>query len=158
MSEKRAYVCGSVVRVIFHPTNGSDSPLTEEEEFIVALAGERDALKADNKRLQEEHTLQASGLKTAMLQARDRRDEIVWLKAIVDKLDKTADGVPMVGEMDVWYWSPYTKTMTKIRASLRVKCSYVPPGKTCQLNIQQVPLGQCCSTLEAAAAAKDGAE
>jgi hypothetical protein len=51
MSERRAYICGEVVRVIFHPTTGSDSPLTGDEEFIVALAAERDTLRESVARL-----------------------------------------------------------------------------------------------------------
>lgn len=45
MPEPKYYVCGQRAITIAHPTTGSDSPLTGDEEFIVAQAAEIERLR-----------------------------------------------------------------------------------------------------------------
>ena len=90
----------------------------------------------------------AAGDKLAMDICRDAITEIEGLQAIVDKLPKTADGVPVVPGMELWHHCQYKKEVRSVTIS--TDYSYMPSDGRSQLNIQHVGPSACHSTREAA--------
>ena len=79
--------------------------------------------------------------------------ELATVKAVVDRLHKTEDGVPVVPEMELWHYCKYKDEVRKVTGHTDYR--YMPSDGSCQLNIQHVGAGACHSTRELAEAAKD---
>ena len=62
---------------------------------------ERDALRAENEQLRAQLAGQGHALS-------DRDQRVAELRAVVERLPKTADGVPVVPRMRIWTWGAVT--------------------------------------------------
>jgi len=72
------------------------------------------------------------------------------LRAIVDKLSKTEDGVVVTKDTNLWYPCPYTRKVYSV--SQHHDYPWCASGGS-QLNIQHIGPARCYSTREAAEAA-----
>ena len=80
------------------------------------------------------------------------QQRVADLEAIVAKLPVTADGVPVVPGMSVWYPSPYDGEIYECRNVLRPSATYFPKDGRCQVSTQFIGVSRCYSTREAAEA------
>jgi len=96
MSEIIGYRIGNRVRLITHPTTGSDCGLSEYEEDIIQLAGERDKAEAACAAMRET-------VGTACDQASENEATQAWhyLTSLLDDIEKTPNpGQPLLDEHD----------------------------------------------------------
>jgi len=147
MRQTYLYKCMILVDKILG-NNTNQSGLTCEETIISDV----DKSLIEVERLRTELDEQTERAEAMEYEATRHAGTVVDLQAIVDKLPKTADGVPVVPGMNVFYYSPYQREVFRINDAMRCKATYIPSGCS-QLNLQWVGVDECYSTRLAAKAA-----
>ena len=81
------------------------------------------------------------------------------LQAIVDKLPKTADGVPVTPGTTLWFCDPFGKTKSwKIGRDLRAKTTVLVEADPAGNEFEEYGPADCYSTREAAEKAKEAVD